>query len=747
MTGLTIVLSPPEAVQQFRQIAQFALEREGELAAELRQTLEQKARELGVHPTDEARVLQQVLASSAVQVARARREAEATPAPVGGPHSGEAHLAAPIVLSLPDPSRNCFVLPDLTAHGMLRRLSRGGIGDVDFLDDERMLIGSAAGHLLVDLRRQDVLWEVDGHGEPRATDKARVLALVVGSRVYVWDMRGGRLLHRLEGHGEDGVQFVYWVEVSDDGQLLALATWRTVSLWRTADGHLLRELKTETGGYSCGAFSPDSRLLATSAGLYHPTIHLWDTTTGRRQRRLKGQMDRVDDLAFTADGTMLVAWANTSIHAVQVWDVTRGRLLWERGEPHSLSLRALTPDGQRLIVHQTLYDSTPRVLDTATGREAQCWEGYDDPVFSSDGRLMAAARQARGESCFIHICRAESGERVREIEVRTYYSPCLAFSASGRRLASWGSGLPLQLWDVATGREEYRLEEPESVRCATFSRDGSTLALVSGRSGQRYGTLRLLETKSWQDIRALTGIGSVAFSPDGRWLVCNGENGIRLHNATTFAEIKWLAQAGWHEVVFSPDGRWLAATAPVTVCVWDTRDWQVRFRTDFDYEELARLGYHPSGVNSASFSSEGECLAIAVTRGDEPVLWHTVTWTPLRWLGAYGPVSRLIFGPRNYAFTEDHWGRYAVLQVDFHDRVRELWNPEYGTLSALFHPVEPLVATSMSDGTIRFRAVQSGQEVRWLETYGNAGSLLAFSPDGRFLVSRNGGAVRLWRMP
>lgn len=70
------VLSSPEAVEQFRQIARLALEREGELSPALYQQLEQRARALRVHAIDVEKVLQEVLALPSVQAAQARRKAE-----------------------------------------------------------------------------------------------------------------------------------------------------------------------------------------------------------------------------------------------------------------------------------------------------------------------------------------------------------------------------------------------------------------------------------------------------------------------------------------------------------------------------------------------------------------------------------------------------------------------------------------------------------------------------------------------
>ena len=67
MSGLHINLSPPEAVEQFREIVRFALEREGALSPDLRRSLEKKAEELRVHPVDRDRVIQEVMALPSVK--------------------------------------------------------------------------------------------------------------------------------------------------------------------------------------------------------------------------------------------------------------------------------------------------------------------------------------------------------------------------------------------------------------------------------------------------------------------------------------------------------------------------------------------------------------------------------------------------------------------------------------------------------------------------------------------------------
>jgi len=60
MSGIRSGYTPPEAIEQFRQIVRTALEREGELSPALRQRLEQEARELEILRVDMDRVLQTI---------------------------------------------------------------------------------------------------------------------------------------------------------------------------------------------------------------------------------------------------------------------------------------------------------------------------------------------------------------------------------------------------------------------------------------------------------------------------------------------------------------------------------------------------------------------------------------------------------------------------------------------------------------------------------------------------------------
>lgn len=110
------------------------------------------------------------------------------------------------------------------------------------------------------------------------------------------------------------------VAISDDGRLLATASWDAkVRLWDVPSQRLLHTLGGEISAYFAIALSPDGTRLV--AGTAHGAIKIWDLTAnppqelGTWQAHTRG--DSLHHLAFTPDGNTLFSRATDGLRTWQ----------------------------------------------------------------------------------------------------------------------------------------------------------------------------------------------------------------------------------------------------------------------------------------------------------------------------------------------------------------------------------------------------------------------------------------------
>ena len=242
-----------------------------------------------------------------------------------------------------------------------------------------------------------IIWDVNTASEvsrpPRGCSVSwspdrRSLAIVRAKQVILWDLATQRIRHTLTGH-EENIWSVAW---SPDSRILGTTAWDgLVKIWVAATGQELFTLKGHRRGkwVATLAWNPDNRTLAT--GGWDQTIKVWDTALGREIRSLRAHTGYVRALAWSPDGQRLASGSADT--TVKLWDKQTGReLLTLRGHSDAVQSVAWSPDGRSLATAS--LDGTVRIWSTAKGHQVMDDRAYWQDRMERYRRLAHALQQS-----------------------------------------------------------------------------------------------------------------------------------------------------------------------------------------------------------------------------------------------------------------------------------------------------------------------------------------------------------------
>jgi WD40 repeat protein len=412
--------------------------------------------------------------------------------------------------------------------------------------------------------RDDLAWSPDG----------KTLALAQG-KAFLRDAATGRQLRRIER-----LLFPHSPAFSPDGETLAVAAWGGIHLFAVRTGKARRTIDLGDLGAGSLTFSPDGKTLAaTGTG---SVVRLWDIGTGKELHDREGHRGAIRSVCFSPDSQLLATASEDS--TIGLWDTPRGQQVGVcRGQRSFFQRVLFSPDGKSLFA--SAPNSPVQVWDVRTQKQQRRLAIQPDgprrlnqvqalAISPCGTRLAALSRSLapQGEEQVLAAWDLQTGKQ----QVTPLPSPKAAswppeLAPDGTLLASL-DGPSVQIRDVA-GKELFTLRGPGEVAVnGAFAPDNRALAGVCRRlKGSQVRTLVVWELITGQQLHrfdlgnasATASYGCpIAFSPDGRFLACGGEeaNPTRLWDLATGKEL--LRLPGGEQVVtslaFSPDGAWLA---------------------------------------------------------------------------------------------------------------------------------------------------------------------------------------------
>jgi WD40 repeat protein len=324
-------------------------------------------------------------------------------------------------------------------------------------------------------------------------DDTRLLAIIVKKGVVLLrDLASGKE-HRFEvANLPDPVRSLASCAYTLQGKVLAVPDRRgVIHLWDTATGKKCCAVQAR-GEYTRSlALAPDGRILASlcrDAGGRN-TVQLWDVASGKATRTVAADQKILQAVAFTPDGKTLatVGWTEVRFH-----DVVTGR---ERARAKGVKSFApgvaFSPDGKTLATAE-MYSNTIHLWDVGTGALKPTSTGHTNQpwqvAFSPDGTRVCSGGEVDGK---VIVWDAVTGRAVAQIRRGAWVRNC-AFSADGKVVYSCWSNDELDFSDAATGRRLHALKLDDPDRPGTqqsglkmhLSDDGKTLVAFSDTSSK-----------------------------------------------------------------------------------------------------------------------------------------------------------------------------------------------------------------------------------------------------------------------
>ncbi len=412
------------------------------------------------------------------------------------------------------------------------------------------------------------------------------------SSVILWDAQTGevkRVLRPRRAHWVTSVAFS-----PDSKTVMSGGRDKTIKFYDVGTGELKMTL-TSNNAVTSIAVSPDGQALVS--GDEDGMVTLWNARIETRLATLTGSKSPEVTEGFWESGRQWIQAHRTfAIVATLI-------LLWLISE--AIVRRRRSSNAK---VKSQERDASPHNLKQ---------------TFDKAREIQKLIRKLLSETSYV------TPEIVLRGHDKAVYS--VIFSPDSKVIATAGDDGKVILWDVATKEKKSVLDHGRGVLALAFSRDGKVIAsgsidglvivwnAITGEEIQPFDTQteRILEKgarKTWlqdDDIHRWNNVTSLAFSSDGKTIAsCVNGGTVKLWDLQTIKAKKTLAtKTPLFTVAFSPEGRYLVSGGheissredDIALILWEVQTGE---------EKCSLNVRNAGGVFSAAFSPDGRVLAL-----------------------------------------------------------------------------------------------------------------------------------------
>jgi WD40 repeat protein/tRNA A-37 threonylcarbamoyl transferase component Bud32 len=464
-------------------------------------------------------------------------------------------------------------------------------------------------------------------------------------RARLWDSASGKLMYTLPH--EEGVSCAAF---SQDGALLATGcSDGSVHLWETAGGKATGFHVRHTQMVQSVAISPDCSFILS--GSLDRSARLWSVA----------RQEPIGSPLLHASGVRAVTIAPDGLHVLTCAD--RVARLWSVPASESVSLDApgqgwvrslvFSPDGRTLLTADGDLGerSAGRLWNVLTGKLIDTPLVQNDFIvataFGPDNRTIATAG-VDGSICLADVRTRKAGP------VMHHAGPVyvVVFAPGGASLLSCGEDRLARIWDTKTGKLLGELPaQRAAVMTAAFDPGGDKF--FTGSADGNFCVWRTADLAPLFSHALPESIRRATFNRDGtQVLVGAGKHAYLIEVSTgKLLDHPWNHPDVIRTVAFSPDESLvLLAGDDATARLWDAKD--KRQRATFS---------HAMPVTTAVFSSDGRLVLTGSVDGTAR-LWDVATGRPVGpALVHKGRVSAVAFSPDGGHFATGSSGKMGLL--------------------------------------------------------------------------------------
>ncbi|MEM7064548.1 MAG: NB-ARC domain-containing protein [Cyanobacteria bacterium P01_B01_bin.77] len=528
----------------------------------------------------------------------------------------------------------------------------------------------------------------------------------------------------------------YGLAFHPNGSLLACPDGdaKTVSLWRTEDGHLERVFQHNSRTYKI-AFSPDGKLLA--CGDQKGSISLWDIETGERVNQLGKNLGSIWAVDFSPDGNIIASGSDDN--TVRLWDIKTGQCLrcWQDVD----SIRAVTFHPHVPLLAGGGYDCQVKIWHVETGELVQQLSGHSylvrSVMFSPDGQLIVSASQDQS----IRIWQVETGMCLKTLQGHSSSVWEVAFSSDQKTLASVSDDHALRIWDLQTGRC-LRQKQGHTYQVWGVEFSGNSHWLASAFSDH---TVKLWDVITGECFNIFHGhrqiVFSVAISPNEE-IIASGSQNIRLwhrHKPDCFRILKGHTNWVW-SLTFSPDGQRLwSSSSDQTIKLWDIATGKC----------LKTLQGHSTIVWQVAFISDNKTL---ISADDNGLLkfWDIASSECLHTLEAHkmGVASIVVSSDGKRLITASYDTTIKLWDLTTLKCLHTFSGHKLAVKSLALSPDQTILLSGSYDSTMKLWDLEKFQETITIEGHSKPIMSVSYSQDGRFFASGSDDeTIKVWNAP